>query len=43
MVYKFFYKKSSRSCVDTEPNYQLANELHRSLENLRNEKFIHRL
>ena len=29
MVYKFFDKKSSRSGVATEPNYQLANELHR--------------
>ena len=29
MVYKFFDKKSSGSCVATEPNYQLANELHR--------------
>ena len=43
MVYKFFDKKSSRSGVDTEPNYQLANELHRSLENLRSKKFIHGL
>ena len=29
MVYKFFDKKSSGSGVATEPNYQLANELHR--------------
>ena len=29
MVYKFFDKKSSGSGVSTEPNYQLANELHR--------------
>ena len=28
MVYKFFDKKSSGSGVATEPNYQLANELH---------------
>ena len=29
MVYKFFVKKSSESGVAvTEPNYQLANELH---------------
>ena len=31
MVYKFFDKKSSGSGVDTEPNYQLANELHRQI------------
>ena len=29
MVYKFFDKKSSGSGVAAEPNYQLANELHR--------------
>ena len=29
MVYKFFDKKSNGSGVDAEPNYQLANELHR--------------
>ena len=29
MVYKFFDKKSSGSGVDTEPNHQLTNELHR--------------
>ena len=28
MVYKLFDKKSSGSGVATEPNYQLANELH---------------
>ena len=28
MVYKFFDKKSSVSVVNTQPNYQLANELH---------------
>ena len=28
MVYKFFDRKSSESDVATEPNYQLANELH---------------
>ena len=44
MVYKFFDKKSNGSGVDAEPNYQLANELHRQIiENSRNEKFIHRL
>ena len=32
MVYKFFDKKSSSgSDVATEPNYQLANELHRQI------------
>ena len=31
MVHKFFDKKSSGSGVDTEPNYQLANELHRQI------------
>ena len=29
MVYKFFDKKSSGKGVANEPNYQLANELHR--------------
>ena len=31
MVYNFFDKKSSGSDVDVEPNYQLANELHRHI------------
>ena len=31
MVYKFFHKKSRGSGVDVEPNYQLANELHRKI------------
>ena len=31
MVYKFFDKKSSGSGVINEPNYQLANELHKSI------------
>ena len=31
MVYKFFNKKSGGSGVATEPNYQLANELHRQI------------
>ena len=31
MVYKFFDKKSSGSGVATEPNHQLANELHRQI------------
>ena len=29
MVYNFFDKKSSGSGVDAEPNYALANEIHR--------------
>ena len=35
LVYKFFDKKSSGSGIVNEPNYQLANELHKPLENLR--------
>ena len=31
MVYKFFDKKSSGSGIINEPNYQLANELHKSI------------
>ena len=31
MVYKLFDKKSSGSGLDAEPNYQLANELHRPI------------
>ena len=31
MAYKFFDKKSSGSAVDTEPNYQIANELHKQI------------
>ena len=31
MVYKFFDKKSSGSGITNEPNYQLANELHKSI------------
>ena len=31
MVYKLFDEKSSGSGVDDEPNYQLANELHRQI------------
>ena len=47
MVYKFFDKKSSGSGVDTslanksvtEPNYQLANELHKQIiRNLKRRK-----
>ena len=31
MVDKFFDKKSSRSVIVNEPNYQLANELHKPI------------
>ena len=31
MVYKFFDKKSSGSCIANESNYQLANELHKPI------------
>ena len=31
MVYKFFDKKSSGSVIANEPNYQLANELHKPI------------
>ena len=31
MVYKFFDKKSSRSGIANEPNYQLANEHHKPI------------
>ena len=31
MAYKFFDKVSSGIGVDAEPNYQLANELHRQI------------
>ena len=31
MVYKFFDKKSSGSGVANEPNYHLANELHKQI------------
>ena len=31
MACKIFNKKSSGDCVDAEPNYQLANELHRQI------------
>ena len=40
MVYKFFDKKSSGGATKPEPNYQLANELHRQIID---EKFIHLL
>ena len=41
MIYKFFDKKSSGSVLATEPNYQLANELHR--QNIRKFEKIHPL
>ena len=31
MVHKVFYKKSSGSGITNEPNYQLANELHKPI------------
>ena len=31
MVYKFFDKKSTASGIANEPNYQLANELHKQI------------
>ena len=31
MVYKFFDKKSAGSGIANEPNYQLANELHKTI------------
>ena len=31
MVYKFFDKKSKGSGIIKEPNYQLANELHKPI------------
>ena len=39
MVYKFFDKKSTDSSVANEPNYQLANELHKPItRNLKERK-----
>ena len=41
MIYKMFHKKSSRSGVDAELNYQLTNELHKQIIwKLRDEKLI---
>ena len=31
MVYKFFDKKSNESDIVNEPNYQLANEFHKTM------------
>ena len=49
MVYKFFDKKSAsinkskESGIANEPNYQLANELHKPIikKNLKKDKIIH--
>ena len=45
MVYKFFDKKSKGSGISAnEPNYQLANELHKPIiRKFKKEKFIHHL
>ena len=40
MVYKFFDKKSSGSGVAAEPNYKLANELHRQIIRKFKRRFI---
>ena len=31
MAYKFFDEKSNGSCFSNEPNYQLTNELHKTI------------
>ena len=42
MVYKFFDKKSSGGSITNEPNYQLAEELHKPVnKKFKKEKFIH--
>ena len=44
MVFKFFDKKSSGSGIANEPNYQLANELHKPIiRKSKKEEFIHLL
>ena len=44
VVYKFFDKKSSGSGIGNEPNYQLANEPHKSIiRKFKKEKFINLL
>ena len=44
MVYKFFDKKSIGSGISNEPNYQLAEELHKPIiRKFKKEKFIHHL
>ena len=41
MIYKCFDKKSTGSGIASEPNYQLANELHKPIiRKLKKEKFI---
>ena len=41
MVYNFFDKKFKGSGITNEPNYQLANELHKPIiRKLKKEKFI---
>ena len=43
-VYKIFDKKSSGSGIVNEPNYQLANELHKPIiRHFRKANFIHHL
>ena len=42
MVYKFFDKKSGRGSITNEPNYQLADDLHKTIiRKLKKEKYIH--
>ena len=44
MVHKFFGKKSKGSGIINEPNYQLANELHKPIiRKFKKEKFIHHI
>ena len=44
IVLKFFDKKSSGSGIVNEPNYQLANELHKPIiRKFKKEEFIHLL
>ena len=44
MIYKCFGKKSKGSGIINEPNYQLANELHKSIiRKFKKENFIHHL
>ena len=42
MVYKFFDKKSSGSCITNEANYQLEDELHKPIIRKKG-KYIHHL
>ena len=42
MVYKFFDKKPKGSGIINEPNYQLANELHKPISRkFKKQKFIY--